>query len=408
MAGLDEFAIRHPWGLSPSTELSKIFEGNSSEPFPSCVEVLVIGAGDPRHAIEAVARASKEDAPGLHVAIYEQSAQAQARSALLLAVLSDPQAHANDKVELFLDLYMNARVTERGYENAERLAKAVSRAALGEGGDEETKAVAGLVDFSKLSHRERDELVEQLEGFAKREVRGWDMASSWDWRLRQLLGSRYDFRANLADWDYHMRLKERGTEADSAEFKQWRETGIGYSKRDWTFPRANPTLLTSTEATARERRDRFGKERGRTVAARSYFGDCRDGPFTPFGHSATAEERIGHLVSQFEQGLASKKAAVTLLCGDPERRIFSRREWTERCHVCFLGFDCAGLVRSAVRVIKPSGGILLVERGAFMACLTGHKVAETDEEIDRAASDAGLGKLEGTGVPDSVKAFASE
>lgn len=39
----------------------------------------------------------------------------------------------------------------------------------------------------------------------------FDMAAAWEGRCRKWYGDRYDFRTNLVDWDYHMRLAQRGT-----------------------------------------------------------------------------------------------------------------------------------------------------------------------------------------------------
>ncbi len=37
----------------------------------------------------------------------------------------------------------------------------------------------------------------------------YDMVKAWDARARKWYEARYDFRRNLVDWDYHMRLQVR-------------------------------------------------------------------------------------------------------------------------------------------------------------------------------------------------------
>ena len=38
----------------------------------------------------------------------------------------------------------------------------------------------------------------------------YDMVAAWDGRCRKVYGERYDFRRNMVDWDYHMRLQVGG------------------------------------------------------------------------------------------------------------------------------------------------------------------------------------------------------
>lgn len=39
------------------------------------------------------------------------------------------------------------------------------------------------------------------------------MSRLWDSRLRHYLGSRYDARRGVSDWDLHMKLHDRGVKA---------------------------------------------------------------------------------------------------------------------------------------------------------------------------------------------------
>ena len=39
------------------------------------------------------------------------------------------------------------------------------------------------------------------------------MSRLWDSRLRHYLGSRYDARRGVSDWDLHMKLHDRGVRA---------------------------------------------------------------------------------------------------------------------------------------------------------------------------------------------------
>lgn len=60
--------------------------------------------------------------------------------------------------------------------------------------------------------RERDALEAVFRFWAGREKgpEAFPMSRLWDSRLRQYLGSRYDARRGVSDWDLHMKLHDRG------------------------------------------------------------------------------------------------------------------------------------------------------------------------------------------------------
>ncbi|NXX40200.1 DAAF3 factor, partial [Tricholaema leucomelas] len=68
----------------------------------------------------------------------------------------------------------------------------------------------------------------------------------WEHRLRRRLGTRYDARAAVADWDLRMELHSRGaTTVASGEFGLWRENGVAFASRDGDGDVPNPTLQSS-------------------------------------------------------------------------------------------------------------------------------------------------------------------
>eukprot|EP00884_Botryococcus_braunii_P022267 jgi/Botrbrau1/8724/Bobra.0311s0034.1 len=118
------------------------------------------------------------------------------------------------------------------------------------------------------------------------------MRGGWESRCHTYYSSRYDHRRNLADWDYCMRLSERGNPGQdpklgsiihAQQFRTWRETGIAYQVRDSRYTEANCSLISTAVGRAKEFKDRNGEDRGRSVAARGYWGDILNSPYHSFG-----------------------------------------------------------------------------------------------------------------------------
>ena len=49
-----------------------------------------------------------------------------------------------------------------------------------------------------------------------------------DQRLRYHYKDRYDFRANLIDWDYNMMILEFAPIIHYYHYREWRQTGIAF------------------------------------------------------------------------------------------------------------------------------------------------------------------------------------
>ena len=65
--------------------------------------------------------------------------------------------------------------------------------------------LARVLDFELLRFKQRDEVEACLKLWA--EEAPFDAVALRDQRLRQNHGQRYDFRTNLADWDYQQVIK---------------------------------------------------------------------------------------------------------------------------------------------------------------------------------------------------------
>ncbi|XP_019483403.1 PREDICTED: dynein assembly factor 3, axonemal [Hipposideros armiger] len=134
--------------------------------------------------------------------------------------------------------------------------------------------------------RERDVLEAVFRFWASGEKgpEAFPMSRLWDSRLRHYLGSRYDARRGVSDWDLHMKLHDRGARViHIREFRRWRDTGVAFELRDSSaYHVPNRTLASG----------RLLSHRGERVAARGYWGDIATGPFVAFGIEADDESLL--------------------------------------------------------------------------------------------------------------------
>lgn len=99
----------------------------------------------------------------------------------------------------------------------------------------------------------------------------------WDVRLRTYFGNRYDTRKNAYDWDYQMKLIERGNCViiNNRVYSKWRDSGVAYEMRDSAYDTPNRTLasgLVFNDPRTWEKKVRQG-----------YFGDIVIGPYLAYG-----------------------------------------------------------------------------------------------------------------------------
>lgn len=77
--------------------------------------------------------------------------------------------------------------------------------------------------------RERDVLEAVFRFWASGEKgpETFPMSRLWDSRLRHYLGSRYDARRGVSDWDLHMKLHDRGVRRLGPSSPECEEGGAG-------------------------------------------------------------------------------------------------------------------------------------------------------------------------------------
>uniref|UniRef100_A0A8C3IC75 Dynein axonemal assembly factor 3 n=1 Tax=Chrysemys picta bellii TaxID=8478 RepID=A0A8C3IC75_CHRPI len=131
----------------------------------------------------------------------------------------------------------------------------------------------GAVDLSALKFKERDQLESIFRFWRNPDPQAFPIARLWDLRVRQYLGTRYDARRGVCDWDLTMKLHERGASViGGREFSRWRDTGVAFELREGVYDVPNKTLASGRVL-----------RQGELVPARGYWGDIGTGPYLPFG-----------------------------------------------------------------------------------------------------------------------------
>lgn len=279
------------WGLSPALDLQA--ESPPVDPDSQAdtehgtpqLDVLLLGSVDGRHLLRTLARAELWSPRRFRFYVLENNLEAVARHMLIFSVaLEDPEKMGlQERSEAFLEVWGNALlrppVAAFVRAQADRLAHLVLE-------PDRLANQLPWISLGALKFRERDVLEAVFRFWASGEKgpEAFPMSRLWDSRLRHYLGSRYDARRGVSDWDLHMKLHDRGARViHIREFRRWRDTGVAFELRDSSaYHVPNRTLASG----------RLLSHRGERVAARGYWGDIATGPFVAFGIEADDESLL--------------------------------------------------------------------------------------------------------------------
>ncbi|KAI5757322.1 DNAAF3 [Gulo gulo luscus] len=279
------------WGLSPALDLQaetcailpgppvdSDLRGDAEHRTPE-LDVLLLGSVDGRHLLRTLARAALWPRRRLHFYVLENNLEAVARHILIFSLaLEEPEKMGlQERSETFLEVWGNAllrpQVAAFVRAQAKRLVHLVPE-------PDRLEEELPWLSLGALKFRERDALEAVFRFWAGGEKgpEAFPMSRLWDSRLRHYLGSRYDARRGVSDWDLHMKLHDRGARViHTREFRRWRDTGVAFELRDSSaYHVPNRTLASG----------RLLSHHGERVAARGYWGDIATGPFVAFGIEA--------------------------------------------------------------------------------------------------------------------------
>ncbi|KAG8520589.1 Dynein assembly factor 3, axonemal, partial [Galemys pyrenaicus] len=314
------------WGLSPALDLQA--ESPPADPGPQAdaapeLDVLLLGSVDGRHLLRTLARAALWPRRRVNFYVLENNLEAVARHMLLFSlVLEEPEKMGlQERSETFLEVWGNALLRPPVAAFVRMQAGTLAR--LIPEPDRLAEQLPWL-SLGALKFRERDALEAVFRFWAGGEKgpEAFPVSRLWDSRLRHYLGSRYDARRGVSDWDLHMKLHERGARViHTREFRRWRDTGVAFALRDTGAYRVPNRTLAS---------GRLLSHRGERVAARGYWGDIATGPFVAFGIEADDESLLrtsngqpvktaGEVTSHNVMELLRQVAALPCPRGDPQQ-----------------------------------------------------------------------------------------
>ena len=225
--------------------------------------------------------------------VFEANMVETARHILLLTVLFTDDTPPSDRVERFLEIFMNSSLRESTSQLVERFAERLERV-VGAifAGESDTYDIANdritqVFDFSLLKFKEKDALMDVFRSWSGHISNNFDEKERRDRRLRKYYDDRFDHRKNVVDWDYHMRLDAAGAGVvHFKHFSSFRLSGIAYPVREATFPLCNKTLVGFTVGKTKEFKDRDLSDIGRSVESKGLWCDVLNGPYFCYGIQA--------------------------------------------------------------------------------------------------------------------------
>uniref|UniRef100_A0A8C4YA99 Dynein axonemal assembly factor 3 n=1 Tax=Gopherus evgoodei TaxID=1825980 RepID=A0A8C4YA99_9SAUR len=316
------------WGFSPALDLQRECGSPSSPDDLPELNILLVGSVDGRHVLRTMSQAHRWPQRRINFYIVENNLEVLGRQLLFLSLaLESPEKMGlQEKSEMFLELLGNS------------LIRSPTAAYLQEKSDLFIRYVTdpdfqqrhlGAVDLSALKFKERDQLESIFRFWRNPDPQAFPIARLWDLRVRQYLGTRYDARRGMCDWDLTMKLHERGARTiGGREFSRWRDTGVAFELREGVYHVPNKTLASGRLL-----------RHGELVPARGYWGDIGTGPFLPFGIESEEPSLLKTI-----NGIPAKVGVA--LCGaGPSRRGMIRRgeriaACPEHVRIHFLPLGC--------------------------------------------------------------------
>ncbi|KAK9395487.1 dynein assembly factor 3 axonemal [Crotalus adamanteus] len=208
--------------------------------------------------------------------VLENSLEAVSRQLLFLNLALEPpdKMGLQEKSEIFLELMGNTLLRSQTAAYLQEKAALFIRYIT----DSDFQlAKLPVLDFSALKFREQDQLEAIFQFWQNPEPQAFQIKQLWDLRLQQYLGTRYDSRCGVCDWDLTMKLHEHGAiTINFHEFFHWCNTGVAFEMREATFDVPNKTLASG----------RLVRHKGEPIPAQEYWGDISTGPYITFGIEA--------------------------------------------------------------------------------------------------------------------------
>eukprot|EP00002_Diphylleia_rotans_P022507 TRINITY_DN4408_c0_g1_i1.p1 TRINITY_DN4408_c0_g1~~TRINITY_DN4408_c0_g1_i1.p1 ORF type:complete len:401 (+),score=67.50 TRINITY_DN4408_c0_g1_i1:81-1283(+) len=281
MATMDGVGTTTFTGFSPALDLQSAVDADervgeivedeicaAAETTP--LKILITHASDLRHVLKTLAFAKRHPRRAIHFYVYEKKVEVLARHLLFLSLVFDPEELTRrEQIELFVEIYGNCMLREKTEAFISSRIHKLSKLITNQEGP-----LSNIVDFSTIKMKVKDEIENVVRAWAPNIP--FEADKQRDTRLRQYYGDRYDYRPNVADWDYHMKLVGLTTIIHEKQYKYWRRTGQAFVIDDTAYPKPNRTLASETE----------GRLKGSSVVMRGFWCDIVNSPYLSFGISS--------------------------------------------------------------------------------------------------------------------------
>ncbi|XP_007442576.1 dynein assembly factor 3, axonemal [Python bivittatus] len=431
------------WGFSPALNLQAMCLESSMEHLKLSqnglpeLNILLVGSVDARHILKTMSQMHRLPRRKINFYVLENNLEAVSRQLLFLNLALEPpdKMGLQEKSETFLELMGNTLLRSQTAAYLQEKAGLFIRYIT----DPDFQlANLPILDFSALKFRERDQLEAIFQFWRNPDPRAFQIKQLWDLRLRQYLGTRYDSRRGVCDWDLTMKLHEQGARIiNFREFFQWRDTGIAFEMREATYDVPNKTLASG----------RLIRHKGEPIPARGYWGDITTGPYITYGiesEDPSLLKTINGLPSKNAQEISLQNVTALLYelryntRYDPSVPSEERKDddlrgsgdctvlcatnglpTTEVVHVHFLPLDCLLELHhkvkyqqlfnlfffscSMVHFLKPNLSLvsapkatLIVELTNFLPDLRKEQVSKFSSQVTSLVTDAGFVPVAGT------------
>ncbi|XP_023241381.1 dynein assembly factor 3, axonemal-like [Centruroides sculpturatus] len=194
------------WGFSPALDFQEIYEIQKLN--KDTLNILIVGAGDPRHVLKSISQCHQHKKKNLQFFIIDNCIEIYARYMILLklAMESTTKISLQERTELFLEIFGNSLIRRSTFNyiinTADHFVRLVTDFS-------ELEKEMPFINLNALKYKEIDGLEAVFKLWRNPKPEAFNIANCWDFRLRQYLGTRYDSKQGVFDWDFNMQLKDR-------------------------------------------------------------------------------------------------------------------------------------------------------------------------------------------------------
>jgi len=232
------------WGFSPSLDLLEYRKLCSQVNSEGVYNVLLVGSGDIRHILNTLSRRGRYGYPKINFYVIENNLEVYARCMMLtsVALQKSERMGLQEKTELFLEIFGNSLVRSQTASFIQAMSTQFVKMVTD---FDYLNQQLPLFNLDQLKYKERDMLEGIFKLWRTQDKEVFDIEKCWDLRVRSLLGIRYDSAKGVFDWDYSMKLAERGAGIiGSRNYQRWRKTGVAFELREAEYDMPNKTLCS--------------------------------------------------------------------------------------------------------------------------------------------------------------------